>query len=50
VTLAAALSNSLAVARIMSLRHGSLDTAAHFRQYSAKAKNFSERASSWVGL
>jgi hypothetical protein len=44
--LAAALSNSSAVTRIMSLRHVSFDRAAHLRQYPARAKSISERASS----
>src|SRR5579872_2417477 len=46
VTLAAAVSNSSAVSSIMSLRHGSFDWAAQFRQYLAMSKSTSERSSS----
>jgi hypothetical protein len=43
------LSNSSAVARIMSLRQGSFDWAAQFRQYLARSKSISERAFSRGG-
>ena len=46
IALAAVLSNSSAVARILSLRHGSFDSAAQLRQYCATGKSFSEWASS----
>jgi hypothetical protein len=46
----AALSNSSAVAHIMSRRQGSLEFSALFLQYWANARNFFERNSSLVGL
>jgi hypothetical protein len=42
VALAAAFSNSSAVPRIISVRHGSFAWAAQFRQYPARAKSISE--------
>ena len=44
-SIAAALSNSSAVLRIMSMRQGSSDWTAQFRRYPARAKSISERMS-----